>query len=52
MFVDLQVNLDQTVKIHSQALLEIVVILDQMESQVRLSHSGLINFNRKIKLNG
>lgn len=35
--VGLQVNLDQTVKDCSQGLVEILVVLDQTEIQVRLS---------------
>ena len=35
--MDLQVNLDQAVKIQSQALVEILVVLDQMASKVGLN---------------
>lgn len=47
MVVDLQVILDQTVRVQFQGLKDILVVLDLMENQVRLQYSSLINFTHK-----
>lgn len=39
-------TLDQTVKIQFPGRVEILAVQEQMESQVRLYHSGLINVTR------